>query len=109
MSGGSYNYLYAADVDQLFEFHRLNDLEGVRDRLRSLGHIDAAGQTDAVISTIKEAVDLVCMRQGMLSGVWKAVEMLDSNDWGEGAVSEAVAEYRKKTSRGEPIGPCQRR
>lgn len=98
MSGGSYMYLYAKDSGRLLAGEGREDLERMRDRLLEAGAMDAAAQTDAVIATIEQANALVNMRIEALEAVWKAVEWVDSCDWGPERIEEALAKYRSPSS-----------
>ena len=95
MSGGSYNYLCHRDAGDVLDGQGAEDLVAMRDALRGLGFLDAAGQTDAVIATIAEARQLVELRMETLRDVWKAVEWHDSNDWGPERIDDAIAAYRR--------------
>jgi hypothetical protein len=94
MSGGSYNYLCRAQD--------LEDINGKRatlremaDRLAGLGYAqDAAAETEELLVLLQQWEVRAQVRIKRLSEVWKAVEWLDSGDYGEGEVREALAEYR---------------
>lgn len=85
MSGGSYNYLYLKDLDNLLHTPDLKDMEN---RLRELDASDAAEATGRVLEDGQLEV---------LRPLWKAVEMYDSNDWGLHQVKRAISDYRMKT------------
>jgi hypothetical protein len=94
MSGGSYDYLYAKDADELFNYQRqLNDMI---DRLAGLGYAkDAAAETDELLLILRQTLVRVETRMQRLRDVWRAVEMWDSCDGGEDAVKEALSKYRE--------------
>lgn len=96
MSGGSFEYLYRKDADDLFA--STCTLQEMADELASLGWAEdaAADAYDllAIVTTQKVRVDAALKR---LSGVFKAVEWWRSMDWGEDRVREALAEYRGET------------
>ncbi len=93
MSGGSYNYLCHADVEQLF--NKIPDLEDMADRLSALGYAsDAARETMEALLIIRQYEDRVTVISERLQGVWKAVEWWDSCDSDEDGVKTALERYR---------------
>ncbi|MEU7149201.1 hypothetical protein AB0B15_14365 [Streptomyces sp. NPDC045456] len=97
MSGGSYNYLYSMqDLEDLQA--RQHDLRDMADRLASLGYAqDAARETEELLLLLRQWETRAAVRMSRLAAVWRAVEWRDSNDSGEGAVTEALAKYRADT------------
>jgi hypothetical protein len=96
MSGGSYDYLYIKDIDELLHSHHQENIEGMAARLAGLGYAqDAAEETESVLLILRQFQVRMQARLNRLSGVWKAVEWWDSCDWNEDSVKEALAEYRK--------------
>lgn len=93
MSGGSYNYLCYKDVFEL-ESHR-EELNRMRDRLIELGHLDAAKETESIILTLDSFKVRMEARLSRLKDVWRAVEWLDSGDYGKEQVAEAVKKYQE--------------
>jgi hypothetical protein len=90
MSGSSYNYLCFKTVSELE-----GDIEMVHamaNRLKQLGHDDAAAATMKIIDSIN-AINQDVFK---LSEVWKAVEWLDSGDWGIESVNTAVAKFSEE-------------
>lgn len=89
MSGGSYDYLCNA-VDRGLSTNDLETIKRMRDRLLQLaverdsdpqhqrGYAYAAARTQWVI----EALTAASSWADAMSGAWRAVEWLDSNDWG---------------------------
>lgn len=94
MSGGSYNYLFRAEPDELIR--RRDDLTAMRDRLVELGAADVASAFEEVIAEITDYLHQVEWRMAKIADVLQAVEWLDSNDWGEDQFKAALAEYRDK-------------
>jgi len=87
MSGGSFNYLYMAELTQMQGF-----VESMRDRLKKLGQPEAAARTDCVVQRMRE-IDAL---QVELETIWRAVEWHDSGDSGKEAVDEAIAKWKAK-------------
>lgn len=71
MSGGSYDYLYAAELT-----NARGNLERMRNRLHGLGHHNAALRTSQVLAAFAHANTI----QQQLCEVWRAVEWIDSGD-----------------------------
>jgi hypothetical protein len=94
VSGGSYNYLcWVTDLHDLTQ--RQSDLGDMVDRLASLGYAqDAARETEELLVMLRQWEVRAGVRLDRLGDVWKAVEWLDSHDWSEDAVKEALAKYR---------------
>lgn len=95
MSGGSYDYIAYKDPDDLFDHERM--IEHMADRLAGLGYAeDAARETHELLLLLRQARIRLKTRHDRLSPVWHAVEWWDSQDSGERAVIDALAEYRGK-------------
>ncbi|MEV6854706.1 hypothetical protein AB0M89_12965 [Streptomyces microflavus] len=94
MSGGSYNYLYAAaDLEDLQA--RRFDLEEMAQRLAGLGYAqDAARETEELLVLYRQWETRAAVRVRRLADVWHAVEWWDSNDSSETSVHEALTKYR---------------
>jgi len=96
MSGGSYNYLYCREPDELLD--SLGDLEDMVDRLARLGYAqDAAEEAADMVLTVRSVMVRLGVMQRRLSPVFKAVEWWDSNDSGEDGVKVALEKYRGKS------------
>jgi len=97
VSGGSYNYLYAAvDLEDL-QAQRHN-LEGMAQRLAGLGYAqDAARETEELLVLLRQWEIRAAVRLKRLADVWHAVEWRDSCDWGDDTMREAFAEWLEKT------------
>lgn len=87
MSGGSYNYLYCAEVSDLL-CNRDEDLHRMEDRLRELGYGGEALLTAWLRHRASAARESLLQDQQRLGPIWQAVEWLDSGDWSEEQVSE---------------------
>lgn len=87
MNGGSYDYLYGAELTQ-----REGDIERMGRRLRELGHHDAALRTEEVGFHLRAAANI----QAELRDIWHAVEWIDSCDWCKGDEVRPVNDWRNK-------------
>jgi hypothetical protein len=93
MSGGSHNYLYCKDSDEIL--NHISDIEGMRDRLTEEGYLDAAKETEEVILVINSFNVRMQARLNRLSQVWRAVEWCDSGDSDPNHIKEEVEKYRE--------------
>lgn len=96
MSGGSYDYLFSKEAEDLFGYTgAYENLERMTDRLVGLGYAAdvAADALDlvAMIRTQRVRMDAAMRR---LRDVFHAVEWWDSADSGEDEVRAALAAYR---------------
>lgn len=93
MSGGRYSNLWNADAPHLFE--NSQHLATIRDRLSELGHNEAAIATGIILLQMEDLCKTLeyWMEKKRLDEVWKAIEWLDSGDWGLEQVNEAVGEF----------------
>lgn len=94
MSGGSFNYLYCKDTDELMS--NTSDLEEMREYLISYGYEDIAKDTQRLIEYIKSANCVIGTLKEMLEPVFHAVEWYESADWGKERMIEALEKYRHK-------------
>lgn len=95
MSGGSWNYLYNKDIDELMNGSSTEILQDMADRLNSAGFEDVAKDTQRLVEYIKSASIRIETLFETLSPVFKAVEWFDSGDWGEETLNNEVLKYRK--------------
>lgn len=86
MSGGSYNYLCFKDASDV----NVHDLGRMADRLTELGYDDISEQARSII----QAYDDINKMLYSLSGVFKAVEWMDSGDSGLDRVEKEIEKYR---------------
>jgi len=102
MSGGSYNYLYNADADELRR--RRKELCKMAARLREMSHAYAAADTDLLLAKVAmfdafaRDIDAEALN---LRSVWRAVEWLDSGDSGEERVRKAIDAYNARLNEEE--------
>lgn len=64
------------------------------ERLRELGHENVAHATARVVTHLQMAERM----RDELESVWRAVEYLDSADYGEDQVAEIVAEWARENA-----------
>jgi len=93
MSGGSYDYLYSKDVEDLL--HSQETIQNMADRLAGLGYAsDAAKETEIILLTLRQFENRISAMKERLSDVWHSVEWWDSCDSGEESVKNALEKYR---------------
>ena len=81
MSGGSYDYLYCKELEELLQ--EQENLARMRDRLIELGFDKLAAATDNVIASLTSLQKTMDDLEGSwepLVEAWRAVEWLDSCD-----------------------------
>ena len=94
MSGGSWNYLYSKEIDELMNGSSTELLQDMVDRLNSAGFKDVAKDTQRLVEYIKSASIRIETLFETLSPVFKAVEWFDSGDWGEETLNNEILKYR---------------
>jgi hypothetical protein len=95
MSGGSYEYLYVKTTEEIMGWGVRENLQRMADRLTEIGDAeDAAGETEDILAMIAQFERRVSVRLRRLSGVWHAVEWMDSGDSGIEEVRTALEAYR---------------
>jgi hypothetical protein len=95
MSGGSHDYLYVKDADDLLA------MEDVLDRMASdlaaVGYAeDAAEETEHLLHVVRQYRVRANVTMRRLGGVWRAMEMWKSCDWSEDSIKDALREYRER-------------
>lgn len=98
MSGGSFNYLcFKHEAEDILGSECMESLEGMVARLKSIkGTREAWEATEDLIVKIERVLDAVKTIQeekAELDPVFKAVEWLDSGDWGMEEVERALKEF----------------
>lgn len=93
MSGGSLNYLYNRDPDELF--NHVKDLEEVEYELLRRSYTDIARDVRRLIEYIQTAENRISVLAENLSGVFHAVEWRLSADYGEDTLREHLEAYRE--------------
>jgi hypothetical protein len=94
VSGGSWNYLYTKEIDDLMQYSNIETLEEMADYLNQNGYEDVAKDTRRLVEYIKSAKIRVGTLFEILGPVFKAVEWYCSGDWGKDRVGRAIEEYR---------------
>ena len=94
MSGGSWNYLFCKDIDELMNGSSTELLQDMVDRLNSAGFKDVAKDTQRLVEYIKSASIRIETLFETLSPVFKAIEWFDSGDWGEETLNNEILKYR---------------
>ena len=94
MSGGSWNYLYLKEIDDLMNGSSTELLQDMVDRLNSAGFKDVAKDTQRLVEYIKSASIRIKTLFETLSPVFKAIEWFDSGDWGEETLNNEILKYR---------------
>lgn len=96
MSGGSFEYLYRKDVEELIQNEE--QLERMASELAALGYAqDAAREAEELLCIVRQARVRIETRHQRLSNVFWAMEWWRSSDIGEDGVKKALQKYR-----GEP-------
>ena len=95
MSGGSWNYLYSKDTDELMNSSTIELLQDMSYRLVALRYEDVAEDTQRLVEYIRSANIQIETLFKMLSPVFKAVEWYDSGDWGGETLDDEIWKYRK--------------
>lgn len=95
MSGGSFNYLYNKEVDELFGYEALMDLESMEAILLNKNYQDLAQDVRRLIEYIKSAKNRVGVLHENLKPVLKAVEWYESCDYDEDDLAKYIEEYRR--------------
>lgn len=94
MSGGSFDYLYCKETEELFSETVISDLSGMEDVLLKANHTDVAKDIRRLIEYIKSARNRVEVLKENLKPVLKAVEWCESCDIGADGLAKAVERYR---------------
>ena len=97
MSGGSFEYLYTMEVDDLLNRNDL--IVRMRDTLIEMGAEDVARETEEFRLFLRQIENRAKIYMDRLGPVWHAVEWKVSCDYGMDQVLQAIHKYR-----GEP--PC---
>jgi hypothetical protein len=97
MSGGSYNYLYKKDAEDLFNLAGPT-LDEMCKRLAELGFIDAAHAAETLRLNVRRAGVRINAELEELRDVFKAVEWHDSGDLNLEEMVERVERWRQRAS-----------
>ncbi len=94
MSGGSYDYLYCKDAEELFS--KAVDIEDMAETLEKLNYLDVARDMRRLAEYIKTARNRVEVLSKQLRPIMKAVEWYEDCDIGEDTLGKEIEEYRNK-------------
>lgn len=97
MSGGSLNYLYCKDPDELYNC--INEMEKAEEFLLKEGYSDVAKDVRRLIEYVIISRNRIEVLQENLKKVFRSIEWYDSGDSGKEAVIKAVEDYRNKQKR----------
>lgn len=93
MSGGSYDYLYCKEPEELFS--RVEYIEDMSELALRLGYKDIALDLTRLAEYIKSANIRVSVLHTQLRGVMHDLEWYDSCDIGEDTLKEHIEKYRQ--------------
>ncbi len=97
MSGGSWNYMYSKEVDDILNMG--SDLEEMKNRLEKEGALLVANDIKSLLSVIdviqshKDDADEILSRIRM---VMKSLEWWDSSDWGKEQFDREVLNHSNR-------------
>ncbi len=94
MSGGSYDYLWYKDAEELFSWDGIEALDKIATSMINHGAVDIAKDTLRLKNYIEQTLCRVEVMQEALEGVFHAVERRDSCDIGDKQLKEAFERYR---------------
>lgn len=93
MSGGSYEYLYCKETEELFS--KATYFDDMAETLEKLNYLDVARDMRRLSEYIKSAYNRVDVLASQLRPIMKAVEYYEDCDYGEDTVQEVINEYRQ--------------
>ena len=94
MSGGSFNYLCFAELEDLFSGARSDDMREMVDALCAAGAEDAAAETERLMALCEGQLVRIKARHERLAGLWQAMEWWQSCDTGEADWRAALEQWR---------------
>ena len=92
MSGGSYNYLYCKEPEELLT--SIWDIEDMAEELTKMNYLDVAADLTRLAEYTKSARIRIGVLSEQLRPVMKAVEWCKSCDIGEEDLRKTIEEYR---------------
>lgn len=93
MSGGSYDYLYCKDTEELFS--KAIEFDEMAETLEKLNCLDVARDMRRLSEYIKSAYNRVDVLAAQLKPIMKAVEYYEDCDISEDSLKATVEEYRR--------------
>lgn len=94
MSGGSFNYLYNKEPQELMEYYNIARLQEMADILSMLGYDDIARDMQRLVEYLKTAYNRIDVLSGQLSDVMHAIEWERSGDYGRDNLIKHLEDYR---------------
>lgn len=101
MSGGSYDYLYCKDTEELFS--KTIYFDDMAETLEKLNYLDVARDMRRLSEYIKSAYNRVDVLAAQLKPIMKAVEYYEDCDYGKDDVQKVINEYRQVGETAIPI------
>lgn len=92
MSGGSYDYLYCKETEELFS--KAVYIEDMAETLEKLNYLDVARDMRRLSEYIRSAYNRVDVLSERLRPIMKAVEWYEDCDIDEKSLKDKVEEYR---------------
>ena len=99
MSGGSLNYLYDKEPEELF--HHIHEMEEVEAELIYQGAEDIARDVRRLIEYVKSAEIRIGVLSEQLNDIFHAVEWYHSADYGKGTLQKHIEQYRTGKKEGQ--------
>lgn len=93
MSGGSYNYLYCKDTEEMFS--RAVDIEDMAETLEKLNYLDVARDMRRLSEYIRSACNRVEVLSEQLKPIMRAVEYYEDCDISVEGLNKEIEKYRK--------------
>lgn len=95
MSGGSFNYLYCKNPNEVFA--AVNDVEDMAEILVKMGYLDVARDMMRLSEYIRTAYNRIDVLSTQLKPVMKAVEWYEDSDISEDSMKKTIDIYRGDT------------
>lgn len=92
MSGGSYDYLYCKDPEELFA--NVTYIEDMADTLVKLNYLDVARDMTRLSEYIRSAYNRVSVLSEQLKPIMKAVEYYEDCDYSIEKLNETIEKHR---------------
>lgn len=96
MSGGSFDYLYSQEPEQLITGGFGDELERMAEWLSDHNAEDAAIETLGILYSINHIRTRLQVRLSRMTSIWRTVEWIESADMSVEQFPAALAEYRKE-------------
>ena len=96
MSGGSFNYVFCKDVDEVMLCTQ--DLKDIRDELIHLGYPDVAKDVQRLIEYVESSKIVISTLQEKLKDILHDVEWCADGNITNSQLAETIEKYRKQIS-----------